>query len=126
MADLYFDNLRILSAESRAPELMVMRLPGFAAQSVLLAFIVCALLILVDKLSPVSSVGAFSVAAVCCGFLSWGPFYLQISFIASEIKAPVFSPVFEFYGSIVVLILLIIAVGWMIYRSGSPNADVRS
>jgi len=126
VADLYVDQLRILSAESTAPQVMVMRLPAFAAHSVLLVVVVCSMLFLAERARAVSSARALSISAACCGFLSWVPFYLQMSFIAGEVEPPGFSPVFEFYGSIVVSIVLIAAAGWLVYASGTSEKDAVS
>lgn len=123
VADMYIDQLRILNSMSTMPEVMVMRLPGFAAQSVLLAVIICSLLYLADRMGAVSSVRALSISSVCSGFLSWAPFHLQMSFIADEIKPSGFSLIFEFYGSIVMLTVFIAAVVWVIYASGGPEEN---
>lgn len=118
VADMSNDRLRIFSPESKVPEIMFMRLPGFAAQSVLLAFLICALLYLADRMGAVSSARALSISAMCCGFLSWSAFYLQMSFIAGEMEPPGVIPIFGVYGSVVPLFVLIAAVGRLTYASG--------
>jgi hypothetical protein len=118
VADMSNDRLRIFSPESKVPEIMFMRLPGFAAQSVLLAFLICALLYLADRMGAVSSARALSISAMRCGFLSWSAFYLQMSFIAGEMEPPGVIPIFGVYGSVVLLFVLIAAVGRLIYASG--------
>ena len=110
VADMDVDQSRLLSVASTVPEVMVMRLPGFAAESVVLALVVCAVLYIVDRVCSVSSSRALSTAAACCGILSWSPFVLQMSFIAGEVDPPDFRPTFEFYGSIAAVLVLVAAV----------------